>query len=136
MKVAGFFTRWRHARGFGIHSPFAYRLIREAIRPARGYAYYAELTPRLGSPVMAMAYRIEIFLRSEHFRLRILHGPECARSSLYPREALLCIDPAPEVGGELTDSLRATGKGLAIEGRRYLLLVPREDMSFVSYELP
>ena len=32
----------RHRRGFGIHSPFAYRFITEVLNPRRGYAYYSE----------------------------------------------------------------------------------------------
>lgn len=35
------YKRWRHARGFGIHSPSAYRLVREVLRPGSAYAYYA-----------------------------------------------------------------------------------------------
>lgn len=35
------YKRWRHARGFGIHSPSAYRLVREVLRPGNAYAYYA-----------------------------------------------------------------------------------------------
>lgn len=34
--------RLRHSRGFGIHSPFAFRLITEVLRPQRCYAYYSE----------------------------------------------------------------------------------------------
>lgn len=36
--------RLRHSRGFGIHSPFAFRLITEVLRPQRSYAYYSEAT--------------------------------------------------------------------------------------------
>lgn len=34
------YKRWRHSRGFGVHSPFAYDLVRMAIRPGKGYGYY------------------------------------------------------------------------------------------------
>lgn len=36
------YRRWRHTRGFGVHSPFAYRLIRYAVRPRPDYAFYAD----------------------------------------------------------------------------------------------
>lgn len=34
------YKAWRHSRGYGIHSPFAYSLVREAINPGRGYGWY------------------------------------------------------------------------------------------------
>lgn len=34
-------NRLRHSRGFGVHSPWAFRLITEAARPSRRYGYYA-----------------------------------------------------------------------------------------------
>ena len=34
------FTRWRHSRGFGVHSPFAYNLVTTAINPQGDYSYY------------------------------------------------------------------------------------------------
>ena len=34
------YLRWRHSRGYGVHSPFAYNLVRNAIRPGHGYAWY------------------------------------------------------------------------------------------------
>ena len=33
--------RLRHSRGFGVHSPSAYRLIREVFFPSKAYGYYA-----------------------------------------------------------------------------------------------
>ena len=147
------FQRFRHSRGFGIHSPFAYRLVKEAICPQRGYVYYEELTPRLSHPLTAMAYRLSIFLSSHNYRLRIVNSgenpeginPEEIRernlnvSNPEPfkeDEALLLINPSPEVGNALISRLKSSGNGLAIEGRKYLLLIPRPEMAFVSYQLP
>ncbi len=36
------YRRWRHTRGYGVHSPFAYRVVRDAVRPPRGYGYYGD----------------------------------------------------------------------------------------------
>lgn len=62
------YKRWRHSRGFGVHSPFAYALVRNALHPSAGYAYYAEFDPRMKScsriPVHAqLLMHIIIFLR-------------------------------------------------------------------------
>lgn len=41
MGLVNRYKRWRHGHGFGVHSPYAYRLVRDVLRPGRGYAYYA-----------------------------------------------------------------------------------------------
>lgn len=33
------YVRWRHSRGFGVHSPFAYNIVKMAVRPGN-YGYY------------------------------------------------------------------------------------------------
>ena len=40
--IAARYKRWRHTRGFGVHSPLAYRIVRDVVRPRRGYAYYGD----------------------------------------------------------------------------------------------
>lgn len=34
------YKRWRHSRGYGVHSPYAYRIVKEVLQSPRGYAYY------------------------------------------------------------------------------------------------
>lgn len=34
--------RWRHTRGYGVHSPLAYRIVKDCIRPDRNYAFYSD----------------------------------------------------------------------------------------------
>lgn len=41
MGLSDAYKSWRHTRGYGVHSPFAYMLVKEAIRPSRRYAWYA-----------------------------------------------------------------------------------------------
>lgn len=38
--LAEAYKRWRHGHGFGVHSPFAYFMVKEVVRPATGYDYY------------------------------------------------------------------------------------------------
>lgn len=38
--IAAGYKRWRHRRGYGVHSPFAYHLVKMAIAPEAGYAHY------------------------------------------------------------------------------------------------
>ena len=42
MTLRDLFRRWRARRGYGVHSPLAYRLVRHVVRPERGVAYYGE----------------------------------------------------------------------------------------------
>lgn len=41
-RVAEAYKRWRHTRGYGVHSPFAFRIVGRVIRMPRGYKYYRE----------------------------------------------------------------------------------------------
>ncbi|MDE5996928.1 MAG: hypothetical protein K2G77_01825 [Muribaculaceae bacterium] len=34
--------RWRHTRGYGVHSPLAYRIVKDCIRPDRRYGFYSD----------------------------------------------------------------------------------------------
>ncbi len=37
--LSRFYKRWRHSRGFGVHSPFAYEIVINAVTPGK-YSYY------------------------------------------------------------------------------------------------
>lgn len=52
MGFGRWYKRWRHGRGFGVHSPLAYALVTEVLRKQRGYAYRAEQAPSLGDGVL------------------------------------------------------------------------------------
>lgn len=42
------YVRWRHSKGFGVHSPYAYMFIKEVVRPGNyGYYAYDRITPFL-----------------------------------------------------------------------------------------
>lgn len=34
------YLRWRHSKGYGVHSPYAYRFVKDVVSPG-GYGYYA-----------------------------------------------------------------------------------------------
>ena len=80
------YRRWRHSRGFGVHSPFAYRIVTEALYPRHGYAYYIENDARLSSADAAEGRRARAL-----FRLIILLRMESGESV-----SVMLADDAPQ----------------------------------------
>lgn len=108
-------NRLRHRYGFGVHSPFAYELIREVVTPHRGYAYYAELKMR--DEHSRREYRLREFLKR--------HRLEGARHISGPTE-------------EQTEEARrliSERGGVLLLGRGYLIAVPREGMEAIEYRV-
>lgn len=52
-------TRLRHTRGFGVHSPFAFRLITECLRERCAYYAYSGFT----GVEQCLAFRLAVFLQ-------------------------------------------------------------------------
>lgn len=42
MKVSERFIRWRASRGYGVHSPLAFRMVKHVLRPSHDVIYYGE----------------------------------------------------------------------------------------------
>lgn len=37
-----YINRWRHTRGYGVHSPLAFRIVKECVRPDSKYGFYSD----------------------------------------------------------------------------------------------
>lgn len=37
-----YINRWRHTRGYGVHSPLAFRIVKECVRPDSRYGFYSD----------------------------------------------------------------------------------------------
>lgn len=62
--------RWRHTRGYGVHSPLAYRIVKECVRPDKKYGFYSDAyldfeyhEDRKGLKNVKMAIRLVNLLR-------------------------------------------------------------------------
>lgn len=55
------YSRWRHSRGFGIHSPFAFRFITEVLCMPELYGYYSYLDIPRGD--MRTLFRVVVRLQ-------------------------------------------------------------------------
>ena len=64
MNLAERFNRWRATKGYGVHSPLAFRLIQRAIKPPRGIAYYGEEKLDVSPLPRFMVKRAGILLRA------------------------------------------------------------------------
>ena len=40
--ILNWIRRWRHTRGYGVHSPLAFRIVKECIRSDRRYGFYCD----------------------------------------------------------------------------------------------
>lgn len=99
----GWYLRWRHGKGFGIHSPFAFDFLRSELRAPKGYAYYDyDLLPkseRYSSDTIRLLFRVLLRLHPEHVcvegsdpALELTVGLACPAATLVPaQEADLLI---------------------------------------------
>lgn len=161
--VSDRYRRWRHSRGYGVHSPFAYTLVKEALYPAMGYAYYLEHDPRLDSEDPSESRRARSLYRLA-LRLRQLHAdplriylwskaPECYRRALTlaggrlletpSPSAILILDPRdPEAEAKAEPPhdhptcILPDGGTLTFESPHYTIIIPRRQMADTSYRLP
>ena len=125
------YCHWRHTRGFGVHSPFAFRLVTEAIRPSRGYAYYSELEPGM-SAIRRIQYRVDIFMRQAAGMPLTSDFEEWLENPSLP---LMILSPDAPTTEAVASRLRSGGCGLLISSPRYLIAIARPEMAFVSYDL-
>ena len=69
------YRKWRHSKGFGVHSPYAYRFVSDVIRPGRyGFYAYERVEPVLlkkgirkyhSIPLIHFIIRLANFLRAK-----------------------------------------------------------------------
>lgn len=50
MGLADWFNRWRHTKGYGVHSPLAFRIVKHVMKPRRDVVYYGEEQLQASAP--------------------------------------------------------------------------------------
>lgn len=175
------FSRLRHSKGFGVHSPFAYRFVIDVLRPGNyGLYSYWEIDKQLnGSEIkdyrfinlIKFVLRLSVFLRTKrivtslsatrlgdiaanilqlpwneikdttgiHFNkgdLLIISGSDLKSSvvekAIDSNAAVFAIHPTIEIREILE---RPIPNGLLLNGKRRIILIPREEMAYVSYDI-
>lgn len=135
------FIRWRRSKGYGVHSPLAFRIVTECIRPPRGYAFYAD------DVIDAKFSGQPDEKRLERMKIRLAN-------LIYP-SALTCVADSSQLSNlasklagkeEYTILLKfSTDEAtilsllpqttLIISGRRFTILARRPGMARVSYQV-
>lgn len=92
MKLTGIIKEWiaglRHKRGFGIHSPFAYRFITETLHQEHGYYAYR----RLSTDNERLIFRIVLAIRPA--TVAVLGMPSARQAVKYAMPLVRFVDPA------------------------------------------
>ena len=175
------YLRWRHSKGFGVHSPYAYRFVVDVLRPGPYALYsYDEIDPYLNKAEyhdyrlikrVKFLLRLINFLKTERIvssgQIREMElackasgiplllsseisGAEKLKkgdlvvvdsretSSVLPGKgiqegvALFALSPNPEISKLLETPIE---RGLLMKGKKRLLLIPRPEMAYLSYEV-
>ena len=68
-----FYKRLRHTYGFGVHSPFAFRMVKDVVRPGRAYCWYGYEDIDAGVNSRRASVRIERQAKMFHRLLSFLN---------------------------------------------------------------
>ena len=180
-RMIRWYLRWRHSKGFGVHSPYAYRFVEDVLKEGHyGYYSYEELFRYLKPDEIhdsklvrrvRFIIRVSIFLKTK----RIVAAGTAGRVAELSAKALKIsfINIKKEgivkfregdfliMGGKVTPSLfieeaikkripvfainidqksreileRPLDRGLLLTDKNKLILIPREEMAYVAYNI-
>ena len=176
------YLRWRHSKGYGVHSPYAYRFITEVLHPGK-YGYYAynqleSLSRGLikGNPSIIrnakFLIRLLIFLHSKRIitlgekypaaqlaakalklvyfncesgskvtyktgDLLVITSPKdidlyLVENAIEHNVPMFAFNPSHELRRVLSAPIES---GVLFTGISKMLLIPRPEMQYVSYEI-
>lgn len=107
--IGEWYKRWRHTRGFGVHSPFAFALLGAVIRPGRNYSYYGYLDIENAlvseSPAHACRHARMLLRLASFLNVRSAFIPNDAGAAVF-RAALLAANSHMKISAALADAVR------------------------------
>ena len=108
------FKRWKRRRGFGVHSPEAYRLVKSVIRPGKDIKFYGEEALELSDSSRRLVREAKLLLRFV----------------AYENPAFVWTSPGiPEI---FTEAIRHAGEVIRIfDGAAYPGDAPKADMTVI-----
>lgn len=137
--IRDFINRWRHSKGYGVHSPLGFRIVTECVRPPRGYAFYIDdvLDAKYsGMPDEKRFARISLRLENLIYPAPLTHVADKADlAQLVPairkEKEYTLIMPFPITESEIERLIPAAT--LIISGRKFTIIARRIGMDRVSY---
>lgn len=175
------YLRWRHSKGYGVHSPYAYRFVTDVLQPGEyGFYAYHEIDHEfliargkheIDAKSLKLFFRLIKFLdtkrlivagnrnkdllllgkianipvldfqklKDKDFRkndLLIINGSDLSQENLIPDIKagipVFAINPSNQLKSLMSIPLE---RGLYLEGNRRLLLVPRQEMAYTTYQI-
>lgn len=82
-RVLDFINRWRHTLGYGVHSPLAFRIVKECVHPDTRYAYYADSIIQSYSESAEMHRQLRLIVRLvSTLHLKNVWMPDCSKKIL------------------------------------------------------
>ena len=123
------YRNWRHTKGYGVHSPYAYMLVTEILSLPRGYAYYDEDS----LPVSVMP-RLAVALQRFQWRFgkvpAVVDAQEALSAINEGKVPVAVIAPADN----LVEAIKTHAEsGVLFYNSRALVYFPNEKMRFVAY---
>lgn len=108
------FKRWKRRRGFGVHSPEAYRIVRRVVKPGKDVKFYGE----------------EALDLSDESRSLIREAKLLLRFVAYENPAFVWTSPRiPEI---FTEAIRHAGEVIRIfDGKTYPAESAKADMAVI-----
>lgn len=134
-RLADGYKRWRHTRGYGVHSPFAYNLLKYGLHPGHGYGYYGDhdidlAVEKVAAGDDAWAYSPKRMRRDSKTLLRLLVASTPRSLWIDPRLPKPLFTAAEAAGYR-------TGERLAADWRKasMALIKGSEDSTLFGAEL-
>ncbi len=132
--------RWRDSKGYGVHFPLAYRIVKECIKPDSAYGYYSDdiIDHTLHDhPRARWQARLLVRLAAQLPSDRIL---ALGADPLLAEVAALLPDTGAENPTVVVDFRKSgadvpAAPSLVLTGRSYTIYIWREGMLPISYTL-
>ncbi len=122
------YREWRHSKGYGVHSPYAYMLVTDILALPKEYTYYDEpllrpkALPRLALALQRYQWR---------FGREAVYLDSAQKIPHFIENLAVCLNPTTEYVAAFKEAMRT---GVLFFGKRAMVYFPNPQVQFVAYE--